>query len=284
MKNKIAIITGASDGIGLAAATALAKKGTRLGLVGRNPAKMQRAVDQIKSIASDAQVETFLADLSEMRQVKAAADAIKARYKHIDVLFNNAGAAFAFRRETAEGLERTFALNHLAYLLLTTELLDPLKAGDHARIISTSSSANYRGNIHLDDLQLNQRYAMMRAYGQSKLANVLFTRKLARDLQNTGITANCFHPGLVATNIGQSGNTIFARIVQPLMFQLRGAISPERGADTGLYLIESPDVAGISGAYFYKRAVTAPHPAADDIDLQERLWAESERLIEKALA
>jgi NAD(P)-dependent dehydrogenase (short-subunit alcohol dehydrogenase family) len=284
IKGQTIVITGASDGIGKAAAFPLAAAGASLILIGRNAEKTLAVADQIRSATPGAQVELVIADLSEMKQIRRAADEIKSKHAYLDALFNNAGASLLWRQMTPEGLEKVFALNHLGYMFLAQELLPLLKAAPKARIVNTSSAANYSGRIRLDDLQSAKRYSMMGAYSQTKLANILFTKKLARDLDRSTITVNCFHPGLVRTNFARPGNTIFANLFQPIVMRLIGAISEEEGADTGLYLLASPEVAEISGEYFRKRKVTRPNPEANDVDLQEKLWVASERLIRKALA
>jgi NAD(P)-dependent dehydrogenase (short-subunit alcohol dehydrogenase family) len=196
----------------------------------------------------------------------------------LDVLINNAGGVNLSRRETLDGLEMTFALNYLAPFLLTNLLLDKLKASAPARIVNVSSDSHESGYIKMDDLQLEKKYRLMRAYGQSKLALVLFTYELARRLQGTGVTANCLHPGFVATNIGQSSVGRVGRSIVKLIFSSLG-ISPEEGAKTSIYLASSPDIEGVTGKYFVKSIPVRSAQISYDESLQRQLWEESAKLV-----
>jgi NAD(P)-dependent dehydrogenase (short-subunit alcohol dehydrogenase family) len=216
-----------------------------------------------------------LADLSSMGDTRKVGAAIAASEPRIDVLINNAGALFSNRRVTPEGLELTFALNHMAYFVLTEALRDKLIASAPARIVSTSSSAHQGMKLDFDDLQSAKSYNGLRVYGRSKLANILFTRELARRLAGTGVTANCFHPGVVATRFGDSSGGL-AGLMFPILRPF--FISPEKGGDTLVYLASSPEVAKTAGEYFVKRKIVAPSAAARDDAAARRLWEASETL------
>ncbi len=274
MRGKVCVVTGAGSGIGRAAALGLARRGATVVLVCRSEASGNAAVEEIARPGCDGSATLLLADLASQRQVRALAVAIRARFERVHVLINNAGVAGARpRRVTGDGLERTFAVNHLAPFLLTTLLLDTLKACAPARVVTVSSAAHRFYAMDFDDLQGERRYSGFGAYARSKLANVLFTHELARRLEGTGVTANCLHPGVVATNIFRDSprvlRTIFAG---PL------ALSPEKGADTVLHLATAPEVAGVSGRYFVRRRPVRPSRAARDADAARRLWQASEVL------
>jgi retinol dehydrogenase-12 len=263
MDGKTVLITGATNGIGKAAALELAKMGASLVIVGRNPAKTQDTVAEIKATSGNPNVEYLLADLSSMAEVRKLAEAFKSKHARLDVLINNAGAMFAKRQETVDGYEMTFAINHLSYFLLTNLLLDTLKASAPARIINVSSDAHRIGELDFDDLHSTRGYGMggMRAYGISKLANVMFTYELARRLEGTGVTANVLHPGFVATGFGRNNGTwldLGMRLAH--LF----AISPEKGAETIVYLASSPQLIGVTGKYWEKgREVASSKPSYD---------------------
>src|SRR4029077_11990324 len=213
-----------------------------------------------------------LADLSSMAETRRVGEAIAANEARIDVLINNAGALFSSRRVTPEGLELTFALNHMAYFVLTEALRDKLVASAPARIVSTSSAAHKGMNLDFSDLQSGKGYNGLRVYGRSKLANILFTRELARRLAGTEVTANCLHPGVVATRFGDSSGGWAGRlfpVLRPFF------LSPEKGADTLIYLASSPEVANTTGGYFVKRKLTEQSAAARDDAAAKRLWVES---------
>jgi NAD(P)-dependent dehydrogenase (short-subunit alcohol dehydrogenase family) len=222
-------------------------------------------------------VDYLLADLSSIQQTRAVAEAYQARYDRLDVLVNNVGAIFLSRGETVDGFENTFALNHLVgYFLLTHLLLDVIKDSAPARIVNVSSNAHYRGRIHFDDLQLEDGYSAMKAYSQSKLANVMFTYELARRLEGTGVTANALHPGVVASNFMVTNNPGWTKILRKI-FNLF-SISLAKGAETSVHLATSNEVAGVTGKYFEacteKRSADASYNQAH----QQRLWTASERL------
>jgi retinol dehydrogenase-14 len=255
------VITGGTSGIGLAAAEALVRQGARVAIVARSREKAEAVKRRIGS------VDVLMADLTSQREVRRLAEEIRTRYPRLDVLCNNAGAAFSRRQLSVDGIEMTWALNHLAPFLLTTLLLDVLKAP--ARIITTSSAAHRGARIPFDDLNAEHGYSGWRRYGQSKLANILMTAELARRLAGTGVTANCFHPGFVASGFNMN-NGAFMRGAMGLMRPLQR--SPQRGADTMVWLAGSPDVASVSGRYFADRKPRVPSPEARDMGAARRLW------------
>lgn len=274
MNDKLAgkniLITGATDGIGKQAAKELAAMGANIILVGRSEERCEQAVEDVKVFSGNPQVDYLLADLSSMQQVSDLADEALARLTQLDVLVNNAGGSFLTRQETIDGFEMTFALNHLAYFLLTLRLLPLLESTPESRIVSTSSGAHRRvKRFHLNDLQHKRGYFIFTAYMQSKLANIMFTYSLARQLAGKEITVNCFHPGLVGTGIFKKIPIVGGPIDWVIN---RDAISVEEGADTLVYLASSEVVAQTSGSYFYKREVQVTNPISYDIDAQDRLW------------
>jgi len=280
LAGKTCVLTGATSGIGLAAASELAARGARLVLVARNPARADEAVGAIRARTPGAAVELVRGDLASLRTVRAAASAVLERCPAIDVLFNNAGVVKLRREVTADGYEVTFAVNHLAYFLFTKLLLDRLRATSGARIVSTASEAHrFGGGLDWDDLQSERRYRIFTVYGRSKLCNILWTRELARRLAGSGVTANCFHPGAVATRLGQS-DALWTRIVGRILpLVLR---TPERGAATGVWLATAPELAGVSGRYFADEREKRPARFAEDDAAAQRLWALSEALVGSA--
>ena len=248
MGGKTVLVTGGTGGIGLVAATGLAGLRARVGIVGRSAARGAAAADAVRSKVPSAQVDVFEADLSAQSEVRRLAAEVKATYSRLDVLVNNAGGYWSHRHVTADGLEHTFALNHLAPFLLTHELHDLLVASAPARVVTVSSGAQAMGRIDFDDLQGERSYNGQRAYNQSKLANVLFTYELARRLEGTGVTATVLHPGVVRTSFGQEDSDRWMRLVLPLVRPFMK--TPDQGAATPIYLASSPEVDGVSGAYF----------------------------------
>ena len=276
MAGKTCLVTGATSGIGEVAALELAKMGAKVVLVGRSREKADATLDRIKRASGNPSVEYLLADLSSQDEVHQLAQGIKASYPRIDVLINNAGAMFSPRKESVDGIEMTWALNHLGYFLLTNLLLDTLKASGPSRVVSVASDAHRMiGGINFDDVEGKKKYKAFGQYSQSKLANVLFTRELAKKLAGTGVTANCLHPGFVSTNFTTGEGLSFWVMKQAARVL---AISPQEGAKTTIYLASSPEVEGVTGKYFSKCKDTAPTKAAQDDDAARKLWALSEKM------
>ena len=275
MHGKICVVTGATSGIGLVTAQVLARQGATLIVIARNAERGAATVSRIQQETGNSAVELMVADLSAQAQVRQLAREIQHRFAHLDVLVNNAGALFARRQLSQDGLEMTFALNHLAYFLLTNLLLDPLKAADSARIVNVSSEAHRRARLDFSDLQGQHRYTGWRAYARSKLANILFTYELARRLAGTGIVTNALHPGFVATNFGRNNRSITAVLFRILQL---AAISPEEGAQTIIYLASSPAVKGVTGEYFVKQQAVRSSQVSYDRAAAERLWQVSAEL------
>jgi len=274
MQGKTVVITGATSGIGEVAALELARQGARIVIVARNPLRRDATLTRLMVANDKAKHAAYLADLSRLGDMKRVAGEIAAAEPKIDVLINNAGAIFARRETTPDGLEATFATNHLAYFVVTNLLLPLLKAG--ARIVSTSSAAHKSGKLDFDDLQSQKRYKGFAAYGASKLCNVLFTRELARRLAGSGVTATCLHPGFVATGFGDNNEGLMGWGVG--IAKRFGAITPEEGAKTIVYLASSPEVAGQSGGYYYKCAPETPAAAAQNDADARRLWEVSAKI------
>ena len=275
MNDNQILITGATNGIGLAASEALAARGANVAIVGRSKSRTRVAAARISAAAKrGATVATFVSDLSSQASVRRLVAEVLARYPRLDVLVNNAGAVYRERQLTTDGIEMTWAVNHLAPFLLTTLLLDRLKDSAPARIITTASEAHQGAYIPFSDLNAERSYRSFRRYGETKLANILFTSELARRLEGTGVTANCFHPGLVATGFNRNNGPLM-----DLAMTLLGPVSrsPQKGADTLVWLATSPDIAHVSGAYFFDRQQTRPSPKAQDAEIARRLWEISER-------
>lgn len=275
MDGKVVVITGATSGIGQVAAERLAAMGARVVLVARDKERAEAALARLRERAPRIAHSIHYADLSRLADMKRVAVEVAAAESRIDVLINNAGALFSSRQVTADGLELTFATNHLAYFVLTHGLRERLMASAPARVVNTSSDAHNGARLDFGDLQSAKGYRGLKVYGRSKLCNVLYTRELARRSAGTGITANCLHPGFVATRFGdRSGGLLSYAVRVAKTF----AISAEKGADTLVYLASSPEVATVSGAYFYKCRPAIPSAEANDDAAAERLWSESARL------
>jgi NAD(P)-dependent dehydrogenase (short-subunit alcohol dehydrogenase family) len=276
MQGKSCVVTGATSGLGLVTAQVLAREGAALIIIARHAERGAAAVSRIRQETGNTAVELMVADLSVQAQIRQLADEIQHRFARLDVLINNAGALFARRQLSPDGLEMTFALNHLAYFLLTNLLLDSLRAAGSARVVNVSSEAHRRARLDFADLQGQLRYSGWRAYARSKLANILFTYELARRLAGTGIVTNALHPGLVATNFGRNNRGIPAalfRIIVQLM-----AISPEEGARTIIYLASSSAVEGVTGEYFVRQRAVRSSQVSYDRAAAERLWQVSAEL------
>lgn len=276
MTSKIVLISGATSGIGLSAARALAHQGFHLALIGRSSAKLSAVAEQIRNQVEGAQVETISADLSTHAGVQQAAHEFKKRHTRLDVLLNNAGAIFSNRQVSPDGLEMTFALNHLHYFHLTMLLLETLKASPAARVVNVSSDAHRGQHIDFDDLQNAKAYSSFTAYGRSKLMNVLFTYELARRLENTPVTANALHPGFVSTGFAMNNKGLLRWGVKLMQVFAR---SPEKGAETSIYLAASPEVEGVSGKYFSDSKAVDSDPVSYDRAAAEKLWQISLEMI-----
>jgi NAD(P)-dependent dehydrogenase (short-subunit alcohol dehydrogenase family) len=281
-EGRIAIVTGASGGIGLWTALGLAKAGAHTVMLCRDARRGEEARRFVAEGAGRVP-ELILADFADLAQVRAAGAEIAERHRYIHILVNNAGLFAPKRTLTKDGYELTFAVNHLAPFLLTETLLPALElageASRHARIVNVASAAANRASIDLGDLMFARRYKMLSAYGQSKLANILFTKELARRLPPKPISANCLHPGVVATAIGNKGGIggLVWSAIKPFM------IGPEQGAVNSLFVATSPDIEGVSGAFFVKQRQARPNPIAEDPAVAAALWAESDRLVAEAL-
>ncbi len=275
MQGKTVLITGANQGIGKASAVALGKMGARLVLVCRNADKGRATIAELEGEGVRG-AELITCDLGSQADVRRAAAEFKAGHERLDVLLNNAGLLVTSKRTTVDGIEETFAVNHLGPFLLTNLLLDVVKATPAARVVNVSSEAHRSGKMVWEDLAFETRsYRAFTAYCQSKLCNILFTRELARRLQGTGVTANCLHPGVVASGFGQTYGgfmSVLIRIAHPFM------ITPEEGARTQVWLASSPDVEGVTGKYFAKCKERAPTSAALDDAAAAKLWGLSEEL------
>jgi NAD(P)-dependent dehydrogenase (short-subunit alcohol dehydrogenase family) len=278
MQGKTVVVTGGTSGIGEVAATRLAEKGARIVLIARDRARTDATLAKLRTVNPSAQHTCHLADLSAIAEMKRVAAAVAAAEPKIDVLVNNAGAVFLSRQVSVDGLEMTFATNHMAYFVVTNLLLPNLKATPGARIVSTASDAHKSGRLDFSDLQFaNRRYASFSAYGTSKLCNILFTRELAKRLGTGGPTANCLHPGFVGTRFGSNNATNpFLRVIRSAVMTL--GISPEEGAKTIIHLASSPDVASVSGEYVYKCKIDTPSAAAQSDADAARLWDVSKQL------
>lgn len=278
VEGKHILVTGATSGIGLAAAVILAKAGAELTLLARNPERARHVAQQIAADVGGNAPQVLIADFSSLDAVRAAAAEFLQRDQPLDILLNNAGLISTSRAVTEDGFEETFAVNHLAPFLLTGLLLPRLLQSDAARIISVASNAHeFVRGMNFDDLQSSERYSTFKVYGQSKLANILFTRELARRLQGRPITVNCLHPGAVATGMGTQ-NGVLGRILPKLLKPFFR--TPDGGADTAVYLCESAEIATTTGAYFYNRKAISPKPWAEDDEAALRLWQISEDMVD----
>jgi NAD(P)-dependent dehydrogenase (short-subunit alcohol dehydrogenase family) len=276
MQGKTVLITGANQGIGKASAIALGTMGAKLVLVCRNAEKGRAAVADVEAAGANG-VELVVGDFASQADIRRVAADFLAKHDRLDVLMNNAGLFVPSRRTTKDGIEETFAVNHLGYFLFTGLLLDVLKSSGPSRIVNVASTAHRRAVMHWDDLQLAHGYRGMKAYGQSKLCNILFTRELARRLADTRarVTANCLHPGVIASGFGQTYGSILSvavKIAKPFL------LTPEEGARTQVWLASSPEVEGVSGKYFDRCKEARPSRAALEEGAPERLWAISEEM------
>jgi NAD(P)-dependent dehydrogenase (short-subunit alcohol dehydrogenase family) len=277
MQGKTVLVTGANQGIGKATAIALAAQGANVVILSRNPEKGQAALHDVQAASRGGKAELLVADFASLADVRRAAAEFRAKHKRLDVLVNNAGLIVPERHLTLDGLEETFAVNHLAPFLLTTELLDLLKASAPSRIVNVSSEAHRHNKMHWEDLQFaNARYKSFRVYGQSKLANILFTYELARRLEGTGVTANALHPGVVASGFGQTypgALSFLVKVARPFL------LTNEEGARTSVHVASSPEAEGVSGKYFAKCRPVRSNAVSYDEASQRKLWSLSLEMI-----
>lgn len=280
MTGKACLVTGANQGIGKETAVALARIGATVVMTSRDRAKGEAALADVRTRSGRQDVELMLADFGSFASIRQLAADFKAKHRRLDVLVNNAGAIMTSRSETSDGFETTFGVNHLGYFLLTSLLLDTVKASAPSRIVNVASRAHLRSEMDFDDLNSRQgRYSAMTTYARSKLANVLFTYELARRLQGTGVTANCLHPGVVRTGFGKNNSGYAKMLFQVFQVVARPwLLSPEKGAATSIYLASSPEVEGVTGKYFADCRETPSSPASYDEPSQRRLWGVSEEM------
>ena len=280
MRGLTCLITGATDGIGKEAAIELAKKGCNLILIGRSKEKGDKVVEEIRKVAdSYVDIDYFTADLMLMKEVSRVADEVSRKYPKIDILLNNVGAYFAFRDVTEEGFERTFALNHLGYFLMTKKLLPLVEKSDYKRIVNVSSSAHYGIDFEFDNMNGEKKYSGFDIYKRSKLANVMFTYELAKRIEGTGITANCLHPGFVSTNFGKNNNFLWRNVIRVAMWLT--AISVKDGAKTSIHLACSDEVKDITGRFFANSQIKKGSSKAKNEEHNRKLWELSEEFVEK---
>jgi NAD(P)-dependent dehydrogenase (short-subunit alcohol dehydrogenase family) len=276
MKNKIVMVTGATNGIGYVTARELARMGAEVVLVSRSAARCQAAVEKIQAETGNQWVSYLAADLSSQAQIRSLVGDFLRRYDRLDVLVNNAGAYITRRQDSVDGIEMTFALNHLNYFLLTHLLLDALKASPSGRIVNVSSDAHLGARIIFEDLQLKRGYNGWQAYARSKLANVLFTYELARCMEGSAVTANVLHPGFVATGFARNNGLLFDI---GMRLTTLFALTPEQGAQTSIYLASSPEVEGVSGQYFRNKKAGRSSPVSYDQTVARRLWQTSAEMV-----
>ncbi len=276
MRGRVCLVTGATSGIGKATAHGLAALGASVVLIGRDPQKGEVTVQRIRKDTGNEEVELLSADLTSQTSIRKLADHVLAEHDRLHVLVNCAGAFFRDRRVTIDGLEMTFALNHLAYFLLTTLLLDLLQESAPARVVNVTSGAHSTGRVGFEDLQGERGYRGQAAYNQSKLANVLFTYELARRLDGTGVTANCVHPGVVRTNFARQNQPVAWRLVISIVAPFMRSL--EKGAETVVYLSSDPEVETVTGKYFHDLKPKRSSKLSYDPDVAARLWKVSEEL------
>ena len=280
MDGRVCLITGANNGIGRETALGLARMGATVIMVSRDAAKGEAALAEVRQQSGNDRVTLLIADLASLKSVRQLAEDFRGQHQELHVLINNAGALNSQRALSVDGYELTFAVNHLAHFLLTTLLLDLIKASSPSRVINVSSGAHTRAEINFDDLNAEAKYGGMSAYGQSKLANVLFTYELARRLEGTGVTANALHPGVVKTGFGRNNGgaiglifKVFHIVASPIL------LSPGKGAETSVYLASSSDVDSVTGKYFVKKEQVQSSKASNDAAVAQKLWRVSEELV-----
>jgi NAD(P)-dependent dehydrogenase (short-subunit alcohol dehydrogenase family) len=275
IEGKVCLVTGATSGIGQVSATALARDGARTIVVSRNPQKCERTVKRIQEETGNRQVSYYVADLASQDEIGSLVRRFEKDHDRLDVLVNNAGGFFLGRQESPDGIEMTWALDHLNYFLLTNLLLDIIQSSSPARIINVASGAHRRGSLHFDDLQGEKGYEGWGAYAQAKLANVMFTYALARRLEGTGVTVNAMHPGFTATGFAKNNGPL-ARLAMSIARLF--ARSARKGAETVIYLAASPMVEEVSGKYFVDKKAVKSAPISYDSEAQEKLWRISEEM------
>ncbi|HZR81231.1 MAG TPA: SDR family oxidoreductase [Candidatus Binatia bacterium] len=277
LTDKVCIVTGATSGVGRATAIELARRGATVAIVARDPERARATAQEVAAAGGGRQPDVFLADLGRQGDVRRVAQEISARFPAIHLLVNNAGVVNLKRTTTEDGIEATFAVNHLAYFLLTILLLDRLRAGAPARVVNVASDAHkFVRGMNFDDLGFERDYRAMRVYGHSKLANILFTQELARRLAGSGVTVNSVHPGAVATGLGKNNGRLAQLAIRALAPFFR---SPEQGAATSLHVATAPELASVTGRYFKNCREAEPSRAARDPEAARRLWQISEQLV-----
>ncbi len=277
MKGKVALVTGANSGTGKWTAIALAEKGARVVMLCRNQKRGEEALEEVKKLSKNQEVELLLCDLGSLESIRRFSKVFHEKYEKLDVLVNNAGVTLPKRQETTDGFELQFGVNHLGHFLLTNLLLDLILKSSSARIVVVSSGAHKVGKIDFNDLQLKKSFNLIKAYSQSKLANLLFTYELSRRLKDEKVTVNALHPGAVATNMGINRETGFGKLITKILrpfFQ-----TPREGARTAVYLATSSEVEGVTGKYFYNRKPINSSKESYNEDLQKKLWQVSKRLV-----
>lgn len=277
MDGKVVLVTGATAGIGYITAQEIARIGATVVIHGRTREKCLSSLERIQQETGSRSLDFLVADLSSQAQIRAAANKFNEKYDHLDVLVNNAGAFHLFWRLSVDGIEMTFAINHLAYFLLTNLLLEALKASASARVVNVSSGSHYNKHLDFNDLELRKFYLPMQAYGRSKLANILFTYELARRLAGTHITSNALTPGMVTTDIWKDVVPWMNPLIEPVMKRI--GQTPLEGAQTSIYLATSPEVEGVTGKYFAKKHPMKTSEASYDQETARRLWEVSRQMV-----
>lgn len=276
--SRIVVITGANSGMGKATSIELAKTGAVIVMLCRSKERGEEALQNVRAISGNNSVELMLCDLGSIKSIKDFCVEFKKKYQQLNVLINNAGVILPGYHQTTDGYELHFGVNHLGHFLLTNELLDIIIASAPARIINVTSDAHKTGKIYFEDVNLKKNYTFWRAYAQSKLANIMFTYELSERLKGTGVTANCLHPGAVATNMGINRDTGFGTLITRLLrpfFQ-----TPEQGAETAIYLATSNDIEGVTGRYFYRKRSVPSSICSYDKAIAKKLWGLSKKLVE----
>ncbi|CAH1054731.1 SDR family oxidoreductase [Paenibacillus pseudetheri] len=277
MRGKIALVTGANSGMGLATTVELARKGAKVIMVCRNRQRGEEALAAAKQKSHSEDIELMLCDLASLESIRSFAEEFIRIYPVLDILINNAGVVTIKRQLTKDGFEMDLGVNHLGHFLLTNLLLEPLKAAEQGRIVVVASGAYKIGALHYEDPTLARRFNPAKAYARSKLANILFTKELAARLQGTRVTVNCVHPGAVGTNIGVNRETGFGKSILKLLSYF--FLTPEEGADTAIYLATEPDLQEVTGQYYYRRKNQELTPRAQNKQEAQRLWQWSQEQV-----